>query len=203
MQRLEFNLKGQRTYIQGPDVYNKISNFIDENCTNFELSFHQIMENNIILSEKKPTDLKDLYFACSFMDNGIKKELYGLKDENSKPSKSFPYPEEEIIKNTKLVLKNKSIILEKNTGFSLIEEIVAMHKHLLSQIFANKEGKWYFAKIIFQKLPKGDVYPLKVSFKSNFNFLLVKSEIAFNPSKTLGGGILYFGSKKENINARA
>ncbi len=198
MKKLSFNLKGSRDYIQGPDVYNELSKILqDKKLSYFELSFHKIMKNNILLSGQKPKDDKELYFLCRYKENSELKELYGLKDEDSKPSKSVPYEEELIINKAEFKEEEKSIILHEQSKFSMMEEIIALNKYLVQKtIQKQRQGKWYFAKFTSSCLLPQRAYPIKIQLKTNFNFLLSKSEITiYKDSLATGGGILFFGCK--------
>lgn len=200
MEKLTFKLKGSRDYIQGPDVYNEIEKILNKKkITYFELSFHNIMKNNIILSDKKPNKEKDLYFLCRYIENDNTKELYGIKDESSKPNESIIYEEELITQNAIFNEKDESIILNSPSKFTLMEEIIALNKYLVQKtIQKQKEGKWYFAKFIHSSLLPERSYPLEIRLKTNFNFLLSKSEIIlYKEGVATGGGIVFFGSKKE------
>ncbi|OCX43564.1 hypothetical protein A7X81_00985 [Campylobacter ornithocola] len=191
---LEFNFKGSRDYIQGTDIYNTILFLYKDNIvSNFEISFHNIAHNNLILSDIKPNDLKDLRFVCNFTTkNSSLCYLYGLDNPLSKPTLSKPYLEENIIENTIIDYTQKSIILSNPSDFTYIEEIVALNKHLLTKIFPEVKGKWYFSKLQLQNIPLDKSYPIKIIFKSNFNFLIVKSEIY---TKDDFVGFIYFSLK--------
>ncbi|BEK05896.1 hypothetical protein [Campylobacter jejuni] len=192
---LNFNFKGERNYIQGPDVYNALLPLINQDsCKNFDLSFHQIMTQNILLSNEIPKNLEDLYFICKFQQSNIEQQIYGIKNIKSKPIQRYPYPEEQILENAKIDFNNKTISLNKATNFSFMEEIIALNKFLLQTIIQKETpGKWYFSKLQTKRILKRS-YPLMMQFKSNFNSLLVKSEI-FTPDNG-GGDFLFFGSKK-------
>lgn len=199
MEKLTFKLKGSRDYIQGPDVYNEIEKILNKKkITYFELSFHNIMKNNIILSDKKPNKEKDLYFLCRYIENDNTKELYGIKDESSKPNESIIYEEELITQNAIFNEKDESIILNSPSKFTLMEEIIALNKYLVQKtIQKQKEGKWYFAKFIHSSLLPERSYPLEIRLKTNFNFLLSKSEIIlYKEGVATGGGHCIFWFKE-------
>lgn len=191
---LEFNFKGSRDYIHGTDIYNTIlSSCKDDIVSNFEISFHNVAYNNLILTNTKPDDLHYLRFVCHFIakDSTIH-YLYGVDNPLSRPTLSKPYLEENITKDVIINHDEKSIILNNTSNFTYIEEIVALNKHLLTKIFPKIKGKWYFSKLQLQNIPLDKSYPIKIIFKSNFNFLIVKSEIYFN-DKFLG--FIYFSLK--------
>ncbi|EDP6836987.1 hypothetical protein GRO78_02530 [Campylobacter lari] len=194
LKELKFDFKENRNYIQGPDIYNTILSIYGDNiASNFELSFHNIAYNNLILTDTKPDDLKDLRFICSFTaKDSLVYCLYGIDNQFSKPTFSRSYPEENITKNTTINHDEKSIILNNASNFTYMEEIVALNKHLMNNIFPQIQGKWYFTKLQLQNIPLEKSYPIKIVFKSNFNFLIIKSEIYFD-NKLLG--FIYFSLK--------
>ncbi|EAK0950613.1 hypothetical protein I4Q68_000734 [Campylobacter lari] len=194
LKELKFDFKENRNYIQGPDIYNTILSIYGDNiASNFELSFHNIAYNNLILTDTKPDDLKDLRFICSFTaKDSLVYCLYGIDNQFSKPTFSRSYPEENITKNTTINHNEKSIILNNASNFTYMEEIVALNKHLMNNIFPQIQGKWYFTKLQLQNIPLEKSYPIKIVFKSNFNFLIIKSEIYFD-NKLLG--FIYFSLK--------
>ncbi|EAI9065357.1 hypothetical protein C0883_03930 [Campylobacter lari] len=194
LKELKFDFKENRNYIHGTDIYNTILSIYGDNiASNFELSFHNIAYNNLILTDTKPDDLKDLRFICSFTaKDSLVYYLYGIDNQFSKPTFSRSYPEENITKNTTINHDEKSIILNNASSFTYIEEIVALNKHLMNNIFPQIQGKWYFTKLQLQNIPLEKSYPIKIVFKSNFNFLIIKSEIYFD-NKLLG--FIYFSLK--------
>lgn len=194
---LNFNFKGERNYIQGPDVYNALIPLIDQdNCKNFDLSFHQIMTQNILLTNEVPKKLEDLYFMCKFQQSSIERQIYGIKNTKSKPTQRYPYPEEQILENAKIDFNHHTIALNKATNFSFMEEIIALNKFLLQAIIQKETpGKWYFSKLQTKRILKRS-YPLTIQFKSNFNSLLVKSEI-FTPDNGGGAFLIFWFKKRE------
>ena len=186
MKELSFNLKGQRKYIQGPDIYNAIADFY-ENMKLYELSFHQMMTHNIILCENLPNE--NLYFIAKYKNQIDEKILFGVKNESSVPLKSIPYPEENIISKSKIDFSKQEITLFNSSGFSFMEEIITLNKHLLLNITNNKKGKWYFAKLMLNDDFKV-LYPLSMRFKMLFNNMLAKSEICINGK--IAGAVLFF-----------
>ncbi|AJC85226.1 hypothetical protein IMC75_01875 [Campylobacter peloridis] len=194
LKELEFNFKENRNYIHGTDIYNAILSLYKDNiASNFELSFHNIAHNNLILSDIKPDNLQKLRFVCNF----LKKDssiccLYGIDNPLSKPTLSKPYLEESITENITINHIEKSIILNNPSVFTYMEEIVALNKYLLTKLFHEVKGKWYFSKLQIQNIPLEKTYPIKLIFKSNFNFLIVKSAIYLG-DKFLG--FIYFSLK--------
>ncbi|MBF7046024.1 hypothetical protein IY974_05555 [Campylobacter volucris] len=188
--KLNFNLKGTRTYIHGTDICDKLFSLYNKDIFDtFEISFHSINYNNIILSDKILKDFKEIKFLCKFNYKNNIKYLYGYENPDSKPKDSYPYEEEKITDNAIINFKDKSIQISQINNFSTIEKIVALNKHLLLNIFTKTEGKWYFTKLELKNpLPKN---PKKINIymQSNFNFLITKSAIYIEEKLV---GYIYF-----------
>ncbi|OOX89663.1 hypothetical protein BOQ00_03880 [Campylobacter coli] len=176
---LNFKFKGNRNYIQGPDICNQIFSLYKEDFyKDFEISFHSLAHNNIVLSQEQLKQQDQLKFVCKFkqLDNTIK-TCYGYENILSKPNTSYAYNEEEITDYAIIDLQEKSIVLKQHSVFTPLEEIVALNKHLVSNLFKEQTGKWYFTKLQLKKPFPKDIKIIKILLKNNFNFLMVKSEI--------------------------
>ncbi|MDD5716262.1 MAG: hypothetical protein PHW64_00535 [Sulfuricurvum sp.] len=188
---LEFCFKGNRTYVHGTDIYNNLIKLFEGEMKlqNFDLSFHGIAKRNIIITEEKPRDEKTLKFLCKLIDkNDSKKIFYGIENSNIIECR-YAYPEEDICKLSILDLKQQEIVLTENSGYSFVENCVALNKFLLENLFPDVNGKWYFTRFQIKDIPIESCYPLKLILKSNFNFKLTKTEI-FHNDKSLG--FIYF-----------
>ena len=188
---LEFCFKGNRTYIHGTDVYNKIIEILNGNMTNekFDLSFHGVAKKNLQLSNMKPEDENFIKIVCKYSgENNERKVLYGIENNQSIDCR-YTYLEDDICKQSDLDLKNKEINLNEYTSYSFIENSVALNKYLLENLFPDVNGKWYFTRLQLSKVQSNHVYPLKLVLKANFNFKLLKTEI-FVADKSIG--YIYF-----------
>ncbi|EAI3821531.1 hypothetical protein YN80_02015 [Campylobacter coli] len=191
---LNFQFKGNRNYVHGTDICNQIFSLYEEDFyKDFEISFHSLAYNNIILSQKQLKQQDQLKFVCKFkqLDDTIK-TYYGYKNILSKPNTSYVYNEKEITEYAIINFQEKSIVLKKCSVFTPLEEIVALNKHLVSNLFKEKTGKWYFTKLQLKKPFSKDIKNIKILLKNNFNFLMVKSEIYI---KNEFYGNIYFSLK--------
>lgn len=193
---LEFCFKGNRTYVHGTDIYNKIVEILNNDMkdTKIDLSFHGVAKKNILLSNKKPENENLIKFVCKYTgENNERKILYGM-ERNHNITCQYTYPEEEICQLSDLDLENKEINLNKDTSYSFIENSVALNKYLLENLFPDVNGKWYFTRLQLLDVTTKKTYPLKLVLKANFNFKLTKTEI-FISDKSMG--YIYFSLVKE------
>ena len=188
---LEFCFKGNRNYVHGTDIYNKVIELLSSSIKNekFDLSFHSIAKKNIDLVSQKPDDENKLKFICKYIDNDdIKKVLFGVENDINIECR-YEYPEDDICNLSKLDLKNEEVTLDIDSSFSFVENTVAVNKYLLENLFPNTQRKWYFTRFQLKYIPLDNIYPLKLKLKANFNFKLTKTEIFIN-NKTVG--FIYF-----------
>lgn len=186
---LEFCFKGSRDYVHGTDIFNKLTNLFQDNVkeSKIDLSFHGIAQTNIDLVTKKPDDEKLIKFVFKSRNDLQSFVYYGIEN-HSKINCRYEYPEEEICKASNINVNTKRISLKQDTGFSFIENIVALNKYLLETLFQEINGKWYFTRLQLDEVV--DVsYPIELELKANFNFKLTKSAV-FVDNKLLG--YLYF-----------
>lgn len=187
----EFCYKGERGYVHGTDIYNQLMLFLTDSkieCSSADLSFHGVTKNNLtfVLDELPPE--KDAKFIFKYTDqSGQKKSIFGL--ENDHPVKCrYPYNENEIYEKALIDISAQRLVIEEDTSYSFIENIVALNKFLLEQLFPNVIGKWYFTRIQLKEIPQKK-FPVTLVFKSHFNFKLTKTEIMVD-SKVIG--YIYF-----------
>ena len=193
-EELNFYFKGERKYIHGSDIFNKIlSLYSKDTLLNFKLVFHCIAKNQLILSDEAPQDKNLINFICEFykknQHNSEKITFYRIENKNSKPKRIAYDFESEIVKLAEFNAENKSIKLVKASEFSFIEELIALYKELLNKLFNQKA--WFFTRLELREIPPKD-YPTELVLRANFNFSLVKSEILV---KNKSFGFIYFSLK--------
>ena len=188
---LEFCFKGNRTYVHGTDIYNKVLELLQHEMQNekIDLSFHGISKTNLSLSGSKPENEKLLKFVLKFVNtNGEKDVLYAIENNQTIDCR-YEYPEEDICKLSEIFLDKEQVSLTENSSYTFVENCVALNKYLLECLFPDAKGKWYFTRFQLNKIPSTDIYPLKLQLKANFNFKLTKTEIFIGEESV---GYIYF-----------
>jgi len=176
---LEFCFKGDRTYVHGTDIYNKTLEIFSNDMKDekFDLSFHGVVKKNILLSNIRPEDEDLIKFVCKYNgENDERKIFYGIERDLNIDCR-YAYPENDICQLSDLDFETKAVNLHKDTSYSFVENCVALNKYLLENLFPDVDGKWYFTRLQLSKTQLKNAYPLKLSFKANFNFKLLKTEI--------------------------
>lgn len=176
--------KGDRNYLQGPDIYNAVTRIISGRnprivFDRIKMAFHKIARNqckltygNYSVLEQMP---KDINVEVNFMAPSF--HIIGwLVETDEHVIERIPYPEEDIVKKTSVY--GKMITIEGEVQFTPIEILVAMTKQLHINLYKIKSGRWIFTRIELNRLMTiSDASNFKVEIEKNLNNRLTKGSI--------------------------
>ena len=193
---IKFRFKGDRNYVQGPDIFNEILNYIHETLNfnfNFiiDVSFHKIVNKHLILNHY----VGDLFVrpldASVAAKVNFKNDIHWfiLKESDENIVCRYEYNEEKFITTCKIYTEQKLISCIEESPFTFIETIVAMNKALHLSIYPDIVGKWLFVRGQLTKFEKFDCNDLKIRLVSNLNNKFTKSEVICNEKSV---GFVYF-----------
>lgn len=190
-QPLTFCFKGNRNYIQGPDIVSAfLTTQAESNLTNLDLKFNGITSNGLDLIEGKAIKNAPVNIRC--IVNGEPKN-FQLVDNGQTIDCRNEYDESSVVNQADLELDKQTVTLKKSTGFTLCENFVALNKYLLQSLFPDEPGKWYFTRLEQSRIVSNDEL-ITVKLIKNFNFRLTKSDILINDEVI---GSVYFTMVKE------
>lgn len=189
---LNFCFKGERDYVHGSDIFNKLSEILQNagvGNRSIDFSIHGISRSNLTVTTEKPNDLSSIKFALTYIgENGLKGNLYGIENEKQIDCR-YAYHEELIVEKITSGENEFQAQLNEDSSFTFIENLLVLNKFLVNRIILNETGKWYFTKLQLKKNVSGDFLPLKLVFKNNFNYKFTKTEIFANSESV---GFVYF-----------
>lgn len=188
IKNISFSFKGNRSYIQGPDIFNESLKSIGylNSCSFFQKDFKKINfsihsflnkpnANLYKLDNIRHIDKKKIIALFEILTNSL--DYYAVIQN--------PISNEEIVrvdydetKVTNYCMINNHKISVSKVDYSLMETIVSMNKFLLSSIFNNLKGKWIFTKISLYGEKNFDNFYLE--YDSNFKMSLFKTKIFKN-----------------------
>ncbi|RME60792.1 hypothetical protein D6779_01470 [Candidatus Parcubacteria bacterium] len=194
IREITFRFKGEREYIQGPDIYNAmVKGPRNADLTDIRFSVHEFVKVSTckIFSSTSKEEIDKLgHFEarCQYCHNGLPVWL-GLRtdpDTASGEKVREPYQEERVTSLCRIEVDE--ITLDGMSPFSFIETIVAMNKHHLQTLFPGAPGKWVFTRIdLIHGCNKKE--GLKLVFRHNVGFRLTKSDVVVDGVKI---GDIYF-----------
>lgn len=191
---INFQFKGLRNYIQGPDIFNAMIGAFDAErpITNIKFtanSFTSTPACAVLISADR-SDLEalaDVHAKCNLFIDGQPYWAALVEDASREIEVTrSEYDEEQIISICKI--DGNSIFLSAKSPYTFIETIVSMYKFLLTKLFSEVKGKWIFTRVDLN-FNCVETNALEVRFKHNLNYKLLKSEIYLGPARI---GDLYF-----------
>ncbi|MGJ0484859.1 MAG: hypothetical protein ACR65R_10030 [Methylomicrobium sp.] len=197
IKQVEFQFKGARNYIQGPDLFNAMIDLGSPLASLHNIRFiaHQFVDSPICeiyvaRTKEELNQISEIHARCQ-LDVDRTPHWIALKPYGSdKTGKRGDYDEARLISYCRL--EGEKIRLSRPSPFTFIETIVSMNKHLHHQLFPDVPGKWIFTRV---DLDSGcnEREHLELHFKHNMNYRLTKSDILVNGQKL---GDLYFSLVK-------
>jgi len=195
---LSFKFKGNRKYVAGTDVYNKVVEKLLElsitGIRDIELSFHRFIHHNLSCNLSKSS--MDIQFDESsaiftFKSDGLKYFL-ALVETKDEVKGNYNFDEYQITGHSLILKKTVELNQATNICYSNIEKVVALNKHLLNNYFSENTGKWAFSKIQLVKEFK-TLKPsrIRLMLEKNIGLKLTKSAIDFDGNKI---GYIYFSA---------
>ena len=191
---LDFCFKGNRKYVQGPDIFDNVVKILSKNfnhITKIKYTAYEMLHNNATLTITNKFVKKEyetLNSIVTFFSNDQK--YYAVVCNNEKNIDcSTDYSEVEVEKNSKI---NENTISFQNTlSYSFTEIVVSMNKYFLNQTIA-EPGKWIVTKFDYLNLDNIsniDNVNIKIELLQNLNNKLTKSKLLLNNKEV---GYLYF-----------
>jgi hypothetical protein len=191
---ISFKFKGDRKYIQGPDIMDAVisllkKDFIIEEIKNFKYASHKMLHTNATITIDH-NQINDVYSLISFKYRG---EHYfaSILPDQSEVEESLPYDETPITAHCNITGNKISIQYTNLSQFTFSELIVSMNKYFLQNTFSQK-GKWIVTKAEYIDLksifPPSDSIISLVLIK-NINYKLTKSVVSVNDQSV---GHLFF-----------
>jgi hypothetical protein len=196
---LEFSFKGDRNYIHGTSVYEKVSDYIfstfpDRVNGTFQVVIHAFAK-------------KRCNFVYAIDDGHIAKPESGrieiitstgihgwLVETEDEVSDRDPFPESEIVERCQIG-DNRSVFMSAKVFYHPIEVLVSITKHLHLNEFPNTKGKWVFSRLELNRLLKNeDVEKMSVKIQHSIGTRLTNSDVS-SGAETIGK--IYFSMVSE------
>jgi hypothetical protein len=197
IKQVEFKFKGNRKYIHGTDMFNKMTDFghLPSHLHNIRFIAHKVVHSplcNVYLTDKKEelNEIADICVRCQFDIDQSTHWMALTQATSAIPEQRYAYDEDQIV--SLCSLKDSAITLTAPSAYSFIENIVAMNKHLHQHLFPEADGNWFFTRIDLDSGCEERAH-LELHFRHNMNYRLTRSDILANGQKL---GDLYFSLVK-------
>jgi len=196
--QIHIPFKGNRTYIQGPDLYNAmLKELAGEQTHDIRFSAHGFIRKNscilyIVDELSEVVDRLPLPAQLKYRTAEEEKFIFIEEGDTSDTTpKRIGYDERLIQQLCRI--DEASISIVGTSPFSFIETVVSMKKEMLSQRYPDASGQWVFTKIELKNRFE-EQNELKVQILHNMEFRLIKSSLFYKSEKI---GHLYFSLVKK------
>ncbi len=193
-ERLNLQLKGDRNYVHGTDIFNQALAWLKlhrGNVQSIDFSFHRVTSRQLCVAIGIPPKGIHPVAICFFLANGVREQLYVFETE-SEVIERYEYPEEAIARQLQIDSLARRCVLRGGLAFSDIELWVAMAKALHHKVFPLASKKWWFVRC---RYPKYESYAQSLErtlcIVSNFGDKLTRSEIFLSNQMA---GEIYFAA---------
>lgn len=178
---LDLTYKGDRNYLHGTDIIFELFKTI-EVAESVVFQFHKLIVHPLkarYISESDLTLFRAMSEMCAivfFVTPSKEKKIIVLieNEELSVPGRT-QYNELEVVKNCTIV--NHSAAQQNNNYFTFFEQVVALNKKLLNEIFGKKE--WLFTRLDLKKYPV-KIDDISIDFIREVGGSIYKSNILSN-----------------------
>lgn len=155
---LDLPYKGSRDYLHGTDIISKLLEEIGA-VESIVFQFHKVAIHPLRACYIADSDImrfRSINNTCAIVvftaPNKEKKVVALLEDEKQSVSSRIQYNEPEAIMDS--IVDGNSIAQKNNDCFTFFEQIVALNKELLNELFGRKE--WLFTRLDLKE------YPIKI-----------------------------------------
>lgn len=147
---LNIGFKGDRDYLQGPDILNETMLWLEQhhapdNISKIDFSFHRMAKTALVLFNEKMNNHYEPVAECSYLSDGAAKNVY-LYESGNPVLERYLYDEDAICKDFQINKDAKSGSLRSAPHFTDIEIWVALTKALHKKTLPEIKGKWLFVR---------------------------------------------------------
>lgn len=198
VKQIEFQFKGARSYIQGPDIFNALTNINhpERALENIRFSLHDFVRTPVCriyqaYSREDISGVPDIRARCQFELNRTSHWMALVQcSGDDLTGHRTSYDEDRVISICRM--QDKTIVLNQSSPFSFIETIVSMNKHMHQLLYPDAAGKWIFTRADLEHGCDAREN-LALTISHNMNYRLTKSDIVVDGKKI---GNLFFSLVK-------
>lgn len=154
--KLHFRFKGSRNYVQGGDIFDALDRwFAEQGMRVLDIVFRGFTSNQLVCLMSEPE--KAVTAEGSAVDKHGNRTPFWLVEAAEPVVERYPFDEEAITGHAKIA--GKTIEADETSGYSVIEQIIALTKALNYSLVPEVKGKWVFGQLrLNEALPQKVVH---------------------------------------------
>lgn len=151
-----FRFKGGRTYIHGTDLFQSVTRFLEAQNRGYlkEMSFRLFGDRQcaILFAAPESNESRTICQGRWYDSESGSDVKFWVVEQGAPVSDRYEFDEDALCSGAEL--SEDTICRSFNTGFSMIENIVALTKKFHNEKLSLSKGKWVFGQIILsERLP--------------------------------------------------
>lgn len=179
---LHLRFKGNRDYLQGPDILDATIAVLDAEygataLSEIDFSFHRMARRTLTVSDEHYPELGDPVAECAYSIEEDRRKVF-LYETAESVMERYPYDEDLICHDFQINQEDQSGVLIGSPAFSAIEIWVALTKDLHQKALPEIKGKWLFVRGRFPGYSKNaKVGERRLKIVSNFQNKMTRTEL--------------------------
>jgi hypothetical protein len=151
---LNLLFKGERTYLHGTDMVDALA-AIAPGLIEISLRIQKVAEHPLaaVLLTGDNTDYGDVVATVRASREGEKINIALVENKDASSPGRYEYDEDDVVGHATIDAEEKRAELSWNDRYSPIEQIVTLHKALLTRCFAAAGVHWYFSRLDVSRFP--------------------------------------------------
>ena len=191
---LNLLFKGERTYLHGTDMVDALA-AIAPGLIEISLRIQKVAERPLaaVLLSGESADYGEVVATVRASRDGEKINIALVENRSAPPPGRYEYDEDDVVGQATIGNEEQIAEMSWNDRYSSIEQIVTLHKALLTQCFAASGARWYFSRLDVPRFPSAFA-KLSLAVTQALGTSLVRSGIAIDGQPF--GNIYFSGVKK-------
>lgn len=191
---LNLLFKGERTYLHGTDMVDALA-AIAPGLIEISLRIQKVAERPLaaVLLSGESADYGEVVATVRASRDGEKINIALVENRSAPPPGRYEYDEDDVVGQATIGNEEQTAEMSWNDRYSSIEQIVTLHKALLTQCFAASGARWYFSRLDVPRFPSAFA-KLSLAVTQALGTSLVRSGIAIDGQPF--GNIYFSGVKK-------
>lgn len=164
---LPLSFKGDREYLHGSDIYNAVSNIAAE-LTGIQgafvewIAFRRFARMSCEISTEPPVEQSQIVSQARLRAPGTGSLDVWLVETTIPVTSRYPFDEAQLLAKASLGPYCRIAHLPERSGYSPIEEVIALTKYLNCAVSPDVNGKWVFGQLDLTEPLTGDYRRLDI-----------------------------------------
>lgn len=187
IERLHLQYKGERTYLQGGDVFNAVSELALHMHNGYlsRIAFRRLAARALVVVDALPgadVDPVAEVTVSSRTSDAIEAKWWLIETDMPVQGR-YPYEEHLIAQACEVDSQQRRVSKLRDHRFSLIEEVIAAHKVLCNALATDAGGRWLFVQLVLSAPLEPDASSIELINTALLNGKMAASDVRLDGVK--------------------